>query len=311
MAENQTTLRDRAGYLGMLIGYLLLGWTPLFFAKALAAVLADVWRLVDTRHRRRIIEQSMAGLGIDRARAERLARDNYRHYAYTLLEIFRLAREDYGKAIRRVDTNGTEARLAEILSSGKGLVLAAGHLGNWEWGCMTLGRNGATKAVIARPLDNPLINAFLNRIRLRSGVEVWNKDGAIRKALAALKRGENFVAVVDQDGGPRGVMVPFLGRPASTMSLPIELAVRVGSPVMAISMMRDGSPMRFKMVFGRVHWPEAEGDPEREKMRLLTAVNDDLCDIIRDYPEQWIWILNRWKTDRVQERPNAITPSER
>ena len=305
MAKVQSALRNRVEYAGMLFGSLLLGWTPMFFAKALATVLADIWRIVDKRHRLRVMEQSMSTLGIDKAAAERLVRDNYRHYVYAILEIIRLSRLEPKVAMQRLDTNGVDEKLRVALAAGKGVVVATGHLGNWEWGCMGLGQLGAVEGVIARSLDNPLIDAAINRIRLRSGVEVWYKQGAIRKAMSALKRSRGFAAVIDQDGGRNGVMVPFLGRPASTMSLPVELALRTGSPIIVVGLMRDGDVMHFKASSGEIIWPDVNADPEQEKMRLLTAVNDGLSEIIRNHPEQWIWILNRWKTDRVREKPAA------
>ena len=305
MAKTQSAFRNHVEYAGLLLGSLLLGWTPLFLAKALANALADIWRWIDKRHRRRIIEQSMSCLAIDQPAAERLARDNYRHYMYAVLEIIRLSRMDLKIAMQRLEVGTAEKEVQVALAAGKGVVVITGHLGNWEWGCMALGQVGAVEGVIARSLDNPLIDAAINKTRRRSGVEVWYKQGAIRKAMSALRRARGFAAVIDQDAGRNGVMVPFLGRPASTMSLPVELALRTGSPIIVLALMRDGEVMRFKSVNGPILWPDADADPEQEKMRLLTAVNNELTEIIRNHPEQWIWILNRWKTDWVRERPAA------
>ena len=62
MAKKRGAVRNGLEYLGLLFGCALLGWTPLFFAKAAAVLRADVWRFVDKRHRLRVIEQK-AGSG--------------------------------------------------------------------------------------------------------------------------------------------------------------------------------------------------------------------------------------------------------
>lgn len=305
MARNQSALRNHIEYFGVLLAYVLLGWLPLPVSVLIADAAAFVWRTADRRHRRRVIEQSMRSLGIDRTAAEALAKRNYRHYAYVLLEILRLARTDPETAMRRIDADGCVDAIREVLAAGRGVVVATGHLGNWEWGCTALGRTGVVEGVIARPLDNPLIDRFLNRTRLRSGIGVWYKAGAIRKAMATLKNARGFAAVIDQDGGRNGVMAPFFGREASTMSLPVELAMRLNSPIVVLALLRDGKPLRFKGVVKRLHWPDPEAEKEAELRRLLAEVNADIEEIIRERPEQWIWILNRWKSPRVRGRRAA------
>lgn len=310
MIKPQSAWRNRIEYLGVAVGYVLLAKTPLVVAVAIAKVLADIWRLVDKRHRRRVVEQSMACLAIDRRRAERLAKDNYRHYVFVILEIMRLSGMTLDEAVLRMDLRECEGIIKSAMGEGRGMVVATGHLGNWEWGCLAFGHLGAADGVIARPLENPLIDAAVNRNRVKAGVEVWYKAGAIRKAMAALKRRRAFAAVIDQDGGYHGVMAPFFGREASTMPMPVELAMRTCSPILVGALVRDGYPMRFKARCRRLHRPRPGTEKEAELRRLLTDINADLCDIIREFPEQWMWLLNRWKSDKVKPRTSSPTESE-
>ncbi len=149
---------------------------------------------------------------------------------------------------------------------------------------------------IARPLDNPLIDDYVNRLRSNTGVEVWEKQGSMRKALGALRSGKALVAVCDQDGGKHGCKAPFLGKDSSTMAAPIDLAIRRGCPLYVTAMMRKPDHNGFAFVGKRVHRPVPGADPKEERLRLAAAVNEDLGDIIREYPEQWIWIHRRWRT---------------
>jgi KDO2-lipid IV(A) lauroyltransferase len=282
--------------MGLWLLYILLGWTPLFFATWLAGVLGELWCYLDARHRRRAEENMVRHLGVRKERARELGKSNYRHYALTLLEIARLARMDRRTAETYIDATSFAQVVKEGLAAGKGLVVVTGHLGNWEWGSLLLSLGGAAVGVIAKPMDNPWINSFLDRIRNKAGMQVWSKQGAIRRAMQTLRQGQGFAAVIDQDGGTKGFVSTFLGAPASTMSLPVALAIRMGSPILVSALIREGGALSFRAVQNSLHWPKP-GVPEEEDLaRLVLAVNNDLSEIIRSYPEQWIWIHNRWKT---------------
>lgn len=296
MAKERSWIRNLVEYAGLLAGYVLLAWPPLALSAGIARAAGDIWRLIDKRHRKLAVDQSMDRLGIDEAAAERLVRDNYRHYALAIMEVARLRRLSPAEALRRTNVNGFDEVMQGALAHGKGLVLVTGHVGNWEWGAVVGGMLGDVDGLIARPLDNPHIDRFIREIRERTGATVWDKLGSMRRALAALRSGKAIVAVVDQDGGRKGTPAPFLGKDSSTMSGPVDLAIRTGSPLFVGAMMRDPGPGRFTMVSKRVHWPDPAADPGAERSRLAAEINADLSEIIRAYPEQWIWIHRRWKT---------------
>ncbi len=297
MARKQGKLRSRLEYAAMLFGYALLSWPPWWLSRTIAFAIADIWRCLDKRHSRRIVRQSMDRLGITEAEARDLCRRNYRHYLQLFMEIARLNRMSDAEVERRTDRNGSDVIMRDLLAKGKGMVVVTGHLGNWEWGAVAMGMLGVAHGFIARPLDNPYLDAFINRIRERTGATVWDKYGSMRKGLGALRKGLGLVAVADQDGGKNGCPTPFLGKPGTSMTAPVELAIRNGAPVFVGAVMRvKGEALRFVMVPKRVHWPVEGADPKTEVARLMTEVNADLSEIIREYPEQWIWIHNRWKS---------------
>lgn len=310
MAKPHGKLRIHAEYAGVLLGCAVLGWLPLPIAAFLARLLADVWRLIDRRHRTLAIEQSMDRLGIGLAEAKRLVKKNYRHYGLFILEIARLRRMTPAEAEARTDINGCDRIIEKILEEKKGLIVVTGHLGNWEWGAVVLGRLGGVDGMLARPLDNPLIDRLIRKVRESGGAAVWDKFGGMRRALAAVKAGRGFVAVVDQDGGRKGHRAYFLDKDSSTMSTPVDLAVRTGAPLFVGAIMRTGGAARFTMIPKRTHWPRPGADPEDERHRLTTEINADLSEIIRAYPEQWIWIHRRWKT-RPHQHESVRKPARK
>ncbi|MDR1612683.1 MAG: lysophospholipid acyltransferase family protein [Planctomycetota bacterium] len=300
MGRRSGTFAAAMQYWGLMLAYGLLGCAPLWFAKRLARVLADLVRVIDSRHALRVEAAAKDRLGLDAAGAKRLAKENYRHYAYTAMEILRLARMPDEAALTRIRFGDGLDAVRSAKSEGRGIMLLTGHMGNWEWCGFTAGRYRLAEGVVARPLNNPRLDAFLRRIRERAGFEVWSKFGAIRRLFKTLSRGGGAGALVDQDGGPRGLPGFFLGRSCTTMSLPVEVAVKAGAPLVVGGVFRDREPMRFVVRLKRVRRPDPAADAEAEVRRLTQAVNDDLGDLIREFPEQWIWTHQRWRHGRSE-----------
>lgn len=286
-----------------MFGYVLLALLPLVISKNIAIRLADMWRFIDKKHRVLAIGQSMDRLGIDEKSARLLVKRNYRHYALFIMEVARLKNMPLEEVARRTDINGCDRIMTDVLAEGKGMVVVTGHLGNWEWGAVVLGMLGVVDGLIARPLDNPFIDSFIKEVRERTGALVWDKAGSMRKALAAVQNGKGFVAVIDQNGGSKGCRVPFLDKESSTMTAPVDLAIRTGAPLFVGAVIRTNAVGKFTMIPKRVHRPIPGNDLNEERKRLTSAINADLSEIIRAYPEQWIWIHSRWK---LNEQPTML-----
>jgi KDO2-lipid IV(A) lauroyltransferase len=208
--------------------------------------------------------------------------------------------EDFPRHIDGLDSFAES--VGKLRADGKGVILVTAHFGNWEWcnSCArTLGLEGGS---IARPLDNPRVNEFVRSIRERNGMRIFDKAGAIRKALGALRNNNLVGVLIDQDAGVKGLMSPFLGHPASTITVPVELAIRVGCPMIVAGLRRNGGAerkagaKRFTMLFNpEPYRPDPEADPEAEARRLTDALNAGLGEMILQAPEQWFWIHRRWK----------------
>ncbi|MCC8190903.1 MAG: hypothetical protein LIP77_09790, partial [Planctomycetes bacterium] len=115
MGKVQGKLRTLAEYAGLLTAYALLAWPPLVVSRGIARLMADAWRRLDRRHRRRAEGQCRERLGVSRAEARRLIRDNYRHYAKIVMEVARLRRMPIAEVMRRTDTNGCDHSGAGVL----------------------------------------------------------------------------------------------------------------------------------------------------------------------------------------------------
>ncbi len=245
-----------------------LAMLPLGAAAWTGRRLGDIARLADRRHRERAREQAAERLGISGRELDAFVKANFHSYGMTLAEFAHLTRMKAGDIRRHVELCGFEERVAELRS-------------------------------IARPLDNPGLNDFVRSVRERTGMGVFDKEGAIRRALAALRANDCVCVLLDQDAGRRGLMSPFLGRPASTVTIPIELAVRTGCPMLLAGMRRNGSGTRFTLLQdGKTYRANPDAaDAKAEVRRLTDDLNAGLSAMIMQAPEQWFWIHRRWKNE--------------
>ena len=301
MGKNAGPFRLAAEYYAarMLVGGMSV--LPLGAASWLGARMGDLLRLVDKRHRRRVYDQVSDRLGLAGEELDRFVKANFRSYGKTLGEFARLSRMRREDFAQYVDIEPFKKRLEELRAEGKGVIFITAHFGNWEWNNSLASSLGVSGGSIARPLDNPRVNELVRSVRERNGLRIFDKAGAIRKALGALKDNNLVGILIDQDAGHNGLMSPFLGKPASTLTVPVELSIRTGSPMVVVGLRRGGSDKRFTLLFNpRPHRPNPDADTEQETCRLTDALNEDLGNMIMQAPEQWFWIHRRWKSEGLK-----------
>ena len=170
----------------------------------------------------------------------------------------------------------------ELLAQGRGLILATGHIGNWEWMGAWFAQAGNRLGVVYKPMHNPLTDRLMARMRLRSGLTLFStRNKTPREMIAHLKRGGYLAFLSDQDAGRRGEFIPFFGKPASTAMGMAWLAVKYGVPILPLACLRTG-PGRFTLRHGEpiLTNPQAP-DPLEEQRRVMQAYHQALEAMIR------------------------------
>ena len=184
--------------------------------------------------------------------------------------------------------------LEESIARGKGTVLISAHWGGWEVAGLAIMALVQNIRTVARPLDNELLERDLQKLRARTGAAVVDR----RKAARALMRGlaDNAVVVLlpDQAVQPReGILVPFLGRPGWTTDAPAKLALRAGASIVFTFCKPDG--LRHRLEFeGPIRTDELQ-QGETDPVELTRRINDVISRRIREQPELWLWMHDRWK----------------
>lgn len=237
------------------------------------------------------------GNEFDETEIRRLLKSHFESLGRNSLASFKLATMDAKEVETRVTYEGAEY-IEEAAAAGKGVIAAIAHLGPWELFAQlpSLGR-GVTPATMYRALDNPFINDHVVAQRSRIGVQLFDRSSGVYGPLKHLRDGGGIGILSDQHAGDLGIWSPFFGRLSSTTNLPALLSQRTGAPVVSIAILPDG-PSRWRVVYQPPHFPDKEKKRSlAEKAARLTAnLNRELESAIRQAPEEWFWVHDRWKT---------------
>ena len=276
---------------------------PLRLARGTARAIAWLVATVDAKHRAIAVRNVAASFpGLSAAACEAFVRRVYLHLADMLVEVVvaprRVRKSTVGRYLKAV---GLE-HFDRAVQAGRGALLVIGHQGNWELIGYAVMLMGYPMHAIARPMDNPYIDRYLNRFRTGTGQGIASKYNVLRQIGEMLGRNRIVIFLADQDARRHGLFVPFFGRPASTFKAPAVMALRHGVPLLMAELYREG----FLRHVGIVH-PPLQAPPgvagEEAVRHLVAAYTAQLESFVRRHPEQYLWLHRRWKTRPPQESP--------
>ncbi|MBM4400257.1 MAG: lysophospholipid acyltransferase family protein, partial [Candidatus Cloacimonetes bacterium] len=255
-------------------------------------------------------------IGIRRKLAERQLRDVFPNLSTT--EQKRIIRNVYKiMALNAVDVfltkdsvlfaNSTFENsdyIKEALDRNKGVLLITGHFGNWEAPCRVLPMAGYGLAMITKKQRNTLFDDYTNAIRERQGATIIDMKSALKGVLKHTSHNDLIGILIDQNAGKKGVLVDFLGKPASNWKGTAKIALKYQIPIVPGFVIRsnDGSLIfRFEKMID----PAGLADNDENMLLVIKMMNQALEKKIKQYPEQWFWLHKRWKGARYLTQPQS------
>jgi len=187
------------------------------------------------------------------------------------------------------------------LARGKGVLFLTGHLGAWELSAFTHSLNGHPLWIVMRPLDNPYLNALVDRYRTMHGNRTVSKDDSVRALLSAMHAGEAVGILMDTNmTPPQGVFVNFFGIPACTASGLARIALRTDAAVVPGFTIWDEQTrkyiLRFDPALELIRTGGTDKNDEADVVANTARFTSVIEDYVRRYPDQWLWVHRRWKT---------------
>ena len=185
---------------------------------------------------------------------------------------------------------------------GKGVIFITGHFGAWELSCFAHSLYAGPMKFVVREIDNPGVEKLIESYRGLSGNRPIEKRNASRDILKALRNNETVGILVDQNTTrDEGVFADFFGIPACTTTAVATLALRTGAAVIPGFLIWDSKSHRHRLRFEAPVPLTDTGDTAHDIVENTQAFNHILEKIIRQYPDQWLWIHRRWKTRPLGE----------
>ncbi|MHB1730359.1 MAG: lysophospholipid acyltransferase family protein [Leptospirillum sp.] len=221
----------------------------------------------------------------------------FRHLGRMGVEFLQFPDKDEAWLRQHVQVSGIE-RAHAALALGKGALILSAHFGNWEYIFKRLSYDFPKDVyALTRRIKDPNVDLFVKEYReANTGATCILQDNAGSQIVRILKKNGIVITVLDQNAGVKeGAFVPFFGRLASTYTSTARLSLRLGLPVIPVLGHRTTGLDHFVCVMDPIiPDPSLCGE---NAVEVLTARFTSLLEkAIREYPEQWIWLHNRWKT---------------
>jgi KDO2-lipid IV(A) lauroyltransferase len=198
----------------------------------------------------------------------------------------------------RVEFVGSEY-LDQLLDDDEPGLIFSGHIANWELPPLAGTKRGLKLHLVYRRANNPFFDRLVQKGRETLGSELLPKGAEGSKdILRALRKGNHLAMLVDQKMND-GISVPFLGADAMTAPALAQLAFRYKCPVVPLQVERLGGAYFRLTLHPPLDLPDS-GDKQKDVETLMTTVNDHLGDWIKQRPEQWLWVHNRWPNEQEQ-----------
>ncbi|MBQ3725620.1 MAG: lysophospholipid acyltransferase family protein [Selenomonadaceae bacterium] len=270
---------------------------------ALGKIFGHLYYLLVKKQRERAVAQMIPALEISEAEARKLVRASFINLARNMLDILYMPNLNEKNFSKYIEIDHLE-RMKAALAEGHGVVVLTGHIGTWEWLSASFTLNGLPVTAIAKLQPNAEYSRVLDDLRATIHVEIFNRGtNELRAAGRALKEGKILGFLADQDAGPGGAFIKFLGKTASTPMGPAVFARRFNAPVVPAFIIRKENG-RHLVKIGEVMHFEDTGDTDADLLHFTEQMTKILEQTIRENPTQWLWFQKRWNTPPEMQKTN-------
>lgn len=276
---------------------LLIRFLPRKFILIQGAFIGLAGYFLSSRHRRLSLRNLELAFGsrLGKKERRRIARAAFIHFGQMVFDTLKFAQLDETRRTSLFKIEGLE-NLQQALRAGRGILIFSAHLGNWEvasWPVASL----VPLHVVARPLDNPVLERQWQKLRQKLGARVISKFEAARPILQALKSNEAVALLIDQNVlRSQAVFVDFFGRLAATTPAVAIFHLRTGAPILPVFCLMSSD----KKYCLRIHQPlsfSPDSSPEPDLLLQITQILTKIIEQeIKKKPEQWLWFHDRWRT---------------
>jgi KDO2-lipid IV(A) lauroyltransferase len=270
--------------------------------KIISTILGNLLYSLSSKRRNIAIENLRHAFKGEKSEKEiiKIARESCNSFFFTFLEIIKLRhlfnRPDTIKNIRETaeDLDRLFQKAKKIHDESSGCIFVTPHIGNWEVLPHVCSFVGIPLAIVARPLDNEYLETLIFSNRTSSGQVIIPKKNAFFTLQKTLQKGISIGMLPDQST-MKGILIDFFGHKATTTPVPAILAITYNRPIVVAACCRKKGDYRYEGFVSDPIWPGEFTSEKAEIIRITEEMTHNMESIIRKYPEQYLWIHNRWK----------------
>ena len=250
------------------------------------------------RYRRRIRKNLKIAFGssYDNRDIENITRMLTKNLGLILAETILSGTKNKKNILDRISVHGTE-NLDNALSYGKGVVAVSAHLGSFTLIGVKMLREGYPFTTLVKESKHQGIAKAARKMQREQGgrftyIDPWSK--ALRQIISLLRRNEIVCLIADEKKRHSEIYVEFFGEPAPTAIGPALLSLRTGALIVPIFIVRN-EELSHKIFIEPHLKPNLNGKITEDIYIITTAYTKVIEKYVRNYPDQWFWINNRWK----------------
>ena len=284
----------------------LIGHIPLGLSLWFGMTLGRIGFYLDKKHREIVINNLTAAFQNEKSSCEisAIARKVFENLGMNFMEFCRLPWLKEQDLTGYVECDGFE-NFKRAYNKGKGIIFLTGHFGNWELMAMFYALKGYPGDIVVRNLDSHIADEFVRWMRTKDGNRIVSKGRSMRELLKILSKGGIVGILLDQNvTWSEGVFVYFFNKLACTNKGTALLAAASGAAVVPTFIIRDGK--KHRVIIGEEITIKSSGDRAKEQLENTALFTKIIEDFVRQHPEQWFWLHQRWKS-RPENDPNKGT----
>lgn len=281
---------------------------PLRVAYKIASLVSDIHYIFAAKDRVDV-KANLEVIFPERTKREirRIKIKMFRNFAKYLVDFFRLAKLDKEYIKNNLKTENLHY-FDQALSSGKGVIVLSGHLGNWELGGAVMALLGYDFWVVALEHKYKKVNDFFNNQRKNKGIKVIPFHKAVRQSINILKENKLLALMADRDFTKEGgIVIDFFGKSTSFPKGPAVLSLKTGAAIVPSFMIRNEDdsftfrvhpPIDLFLSKEKLQSADTKESfakiSEKDLVELIKRYSVIIEDYIKKYPDQWFMFRKFW-----------------
>ena len=279
---------------------------PASVARFIGKILGELtWIVVPKKRKQMAIHNIERCLKVSTDKAEQIAKKSWTRFGPMIMEVLRF--KVICKNIDKYVTIKGEENIKKAMFYGNGGVIATAHSGNWEIIGAALTHKGMKIAGVAQHQRNEGVNNFINYCRTFTGMHITDKLD-IKEMMKMLGQKYFIGLIMDQDGGSTGIIMPFLGYEASCVQGPAVMSRFKSAPILPAFITEDKKrPGHHILTVLEPVFTAKTKDKQKDIYDMMASLTSLVEQHIRDYPEEWFWLHDRWKyVERKKKEANNL-----